>query len=130
METKNNQNQEQKPQATSSKENGSAPMNQTPAQKKNEENLTEKDVNPSKEEKKIVQEHGKGEQQTSNISNQSGASKTSGSKDEQADNANAGQTGTSKSGATSESAQGKQQQGQSNSAASKIGSSMNSSKGE
>lgn len=48
--------------------NSSAPntkiKNQTPAQKEREENLTEKDLNPSKEEKQILKEHGgKGEQQ-------------------------------------------------------------------
>lgn len=47
---------------------------QTPGQKQTEKNLTEKDVNPSKQEKQIIHEHGKGEQQTGNKAGYNGSS--------------------------------------------------------
>jgi hypothetical protein len=67
MKTQESQNQQEKnSQNNSDGTKKNQIKNQTPAEKNQEEKLTEKDLNPSKEEKKIVHEHGKGEQQTGN----------------------------------------------------------------
>jgi|GEM_PF-4228403 hypothetical protein len=66
MKTQDQNQQEKTSQNNTDVNKNNQAKNQTPAEKNKEQNLTEKDVNPSKEEKRIVQENGKGEQQTGN----------------------------------------------------------------